>query len=671
MAASVTDDDASQIGLGDTDHIFFSHTLKNLFKDRPAIYKDIMKCMHLYTQGVITINEFETLVESHFEELDDEHDKERLMKILAGRCASRRQLSWACRPLSDLVQYKCERNGSYIKLPEEYPAIIATGRLDWLRPEFNNAWISVASGSEHTSFKIMRKNGYEDQLFKCEDDRFEHDMAINCCENAIAGLEIVIAELPEALKKGDSDFAYRKCAQGSLYRSLRKLLMEYISQFLEYVRIKPEITMKKFLEDIKQHHDRHVKSKHDQEKVWKEICEKNFYKSLDHRAFYFKQNEKKSTNTKAFYNDIKSRFDNRLNETTPELIKKGGTSHSVYYNSLSMLQPDEFHVKPISGDIIGNMNSTDVKKYAEKMPQYQLRFDKKDAFIEAYKIIIDQIMSAHGIQIDKDKTRLMLDKLIEDFLKFDTQSIPTEEGEALSEEEIKLIMSEGFLQKRLENSELPFSEAWEKIKSANAQETGEDKNADIKKPKTSRPVKAARGGHNKKADKKEAAGKIISSLERGLIENSSYAGPQIELFKEKSNKLEDAMFLPKPVKNESEILYGTASFYSFFRHFHCLYERLIKARELAENGLDSELEKKPEIQGKFKEILAKKKAELISERYEQIYLKGLYSLLRNNIDTTKYEDFCRQILGTQAYLLFSIDKLINSVFFHCLKSNRF
>jgi paired amphipathic helix protein Sin3a len=36
----------------------------------------------------------------------------------------------------------------------------------------NDLWVSVTSGSEDYSFKHMRKNQYEESLFRCEDDRF-------------------------------------------------------------------------------------------------------------------------------------------------------------------------------------------------------------------------------------------------------------------------------------------------------------------------------------------------------------------------------------------------------------------------------------------------------------------------------------------------------------------
>lgn len=39
---------------------------------------------------------------------------------------------------------------------------------------------------------------------------------------------------------------------------------------------------------------------------WKEQCEKNFIKSLDHRSFHFKHHEKKHQQAKNYLNEIKT-----------------------------------------------------------------------------------------------------------------------------------------------------------------------------------------------------------------------------------------------------------------------------------------------------------------------------------------------------------------------------
>jgi hypothetical protein len=43
---------------------------------------------------------------------------------------------------------------------------------------------------------------------------------------------------------------------------------------------------------------------HTHTQIWHEVYSNNYYKSLDHRSFYFKQVDKKSTSSKAFWQDI-------------------------------------------------------------------------------------------------------------------------------------------------------------------------------------------------------------------------------------------------------------------------------------------------------------------------------------------------------------------------------
>ena len=60
-------------------------------------------------QGIINIGEFESAIEATFgeneeaKEKEKEKEKEKLLKLLGSRGTSRRQLSWFCKPLSDLV----------------------------------------------------------------------------------------------------------------------------------------------------------------------------------------------------------------------------------------------------------------------------------------------------------------------------------------------------------------------------------------------------------------------------------------------------------------------------------------------------------------------------------------------------------------------------------------
>ena len=92
---------------------------------------------------------------------------------------------------------------SYTKLPEDYPLFVSTGRNEKTIKELNDLWITVGHGSEDYSFNYMRKNVFEEQLFKCEDERFELDLTINRYNSTIETFERLQKEIQQATEKGE------------------------------------------------------------------------------------------------------------------------------------------------------------------------------------------------------------------------------------------------------------------------------------------------------------------------------------------------------------------------------------------------------------------------------------------------------------------------------------
>ena len=55
----------------------------------------------------------------------------------------------------------------------------------------------------------MRKNQYEEALFRCEDDRFELDMIIECNASAIRAMEPLAKHLMESNMSNEQKCAWR------------------------------------------------------------------------------------------------------------------------------------------------------------------------------------------------------------------------------------------------------------------------------------------------------------------------------------------------------------------------------------------------------------------------------------------------------------------------------
>ncbi|KAK1373164.1 hypothetical protein POM88_029357 [Heracleum sosnowskyi] len=71
------------------------------------------------------------------------------------------------KPIQELDLSNCEScTPSYRLLPKNYPIPSVSQRTNIGDEVLNDHWVSVTSGSEDYSFKHMRKNQYEESLFR-------------------------------------------------------------------------------------------------------------------------------------------------------------------------------------------------------------------------------------------------------------------------------------------------------------------------------------------------------------------------------------------------------------------------------------------------------------------------------------------------------------------------
>ncbi|KAH9300767.1 hypothetical protein KI387_012350, partial [Taxus chinensis] len=100
--------------------------------------------------------------------------------------------------------------------------------------------------------------------------------------------------------------------------------------------------------------------------------------------------------------------------------------------------------------------------------------------------------------------------------------------------------------------------------------------------------------------------------------------------------------LNNKAQKDSKIFYGNDSYYVLFRLHQTLYERILSAKK---NSLSAE--------HKWKSVKDTNPPDLYAK-----FMSILYSLLDGSADNAKFEDDCRAIIGTQSYVLFTLDKLI-------------
>ncbi len=148
---------------------------------------------------------------------------------------------------------------------------------------------------------------------------------------------------------------------------IHQIYSDFIAEIIPMICTNPLRTIPSVLSRIRRFYESYMQQKKEQNKHWKECCEKNFYKSLDHKSFYFRQSEKKSTNSKskpfrtnpvAFLAEITRRYNERMLSATPLAVRKGGSQGAIYFNNPSMVltEAEASANKPVPGDEVAGMS---------------------------------------------------------------------------------------------------------------------------------------------------------------------------------------------------------------------------------------------------------------------------------------------------------------------------
>ncbi|KAL2633451.1 hypothetical protein R1flu_004930 [Riccia fluitans] len=262
------------------------------------------------------------------------------------------------KPISELDLSNCERcTPSYRLLPKSYPKPISSHRTELARGVLNDSWVSVTSGSEDYSFKHMRKNQYEESLFRCEDDRFELDMLLESTNVTSRR----VSELIENLQ--DPSFSKLAHVEDHLsainLRCIERIYGDHGLDVIDVVKKSTTSALPVVLSRLKQKHEDWLRCRTDMNKVWAEVYAKNYHKSLDHRSFYFKQQDKKSLSTKALITEIKEISEKKRREDDSAVAIASGNRRPLipdlkYSYSDPAIHEDVFKIVKYSLDEVCN-----------------------------------------------------------------------------------------------------------------------------------------------------------------------------------------------------------------------------------------------------------------------------------------------------------------------------
>uniref|UniRef100_A0A7N1A344 Histone deacetylase interacting domain-containing protein n=1 Tax=Kalanchoe fedtschenkoi TaxID=63787 RepID=A0A7N1A344_KALFE len=349
--------------------ILFCEEVKKRMQ-RPAEFPQFLKCLHIYNKEIITRKELENLVAdfigresdllarfpdflTHCRNIDEflafyssnqqNNEESGTSSVKAERDRDRElrerdrhdrgagfgnkdnmgqkvnsypsKDKYMAKPISELDLSNCERcTPSYRLLPADYPIPTASQRSSLGAQVLNDHWVSVTSGSEDYSFKHMRRNQYEESLFRCEDDRFELDMLLESVNVTIKRVEELQSKIDSRAFTPGELLRIEEHLNALNLRTIDRLYGDHALDVMEVLKKNAALALPVVYTRLKQKQEEWIRCRADFNKVWAEIYAKNYHKSLDHRSFYFKQQDTKSLSTKALLLEIKELSENSRKE---------------------------------------------------------------------------------------------------------------------------------------------------------------------------------------------------------------------------------------------------------------------------------------------------------------------------------------------------------------------
>ncbi|XP_047314701.1 paired amphipathic helix protein Sin3-like 2 isoform X2 [Impatiens glandulifera] len=337
-------------------------------------YQAFLKCLHIYSTEIITRKELQSLVSDllgkypdlmdgfneflqRCENIDgflsdvmnkkslwndgnsakpvkiEDKEKEQKRELMEQKEKERHKEKYLGKSIQELDLTNCQRcTPSYRLLPDDYPIPITSHRTELGAQVLNDHWVSVTSGSEDYSFKHMRRNQYEESLFRCEDDRFELDMLLELVSSTSKRAEELLNGLTDNSISLEIPMRVEEYFTVLNLRCIERIYGEHGLDVLEILKKKPSVSLPVILTRLKQKQEEWTNFRGDSNRVWAEIYSKNHYKSLDHRSFYFKQQDSKDLSPKTLVAEIKEIKEKTQNVDDVALTISAGSRYLINPN---------------------------------------------------------------------------------------------------------------------------------------------------------------------------------------------------------------------------------------------------------------------------------------------------------------------------------------------------
>ncbi|XP_008822866.1 paired amphipathic helix protein Sin3b isoform X1 [Nannospalax galili] len=320
---------------GTLQELSFFDKVRRVLKSQ-EVYENFLRCIALFNQELVSGSELLQLVSPFLGKFPELFAQ---FKSFLGV----KELSFAP-PLSDRsgdgisreIDYaSCKRIGSsYRALPKTYQQPRCSGRTAICKEVLNDTWVSFPSWSEDSTFVSSKKTPYEEQLHRCEDERFELDVVLETNLATIRVLESVQKKLsrmaPEDQEKFRLDDSLGGTSEVIQRRAIHRIYGDKAPEIIESLKRNPVTAVPVVLKRLKAKEEEWREAQQGFNKIWREQYEKAYLKSLDHQAVNFKQNDTKALRSKSLLNEIESVYDEHQEQHSEGRSAPSSEPHLIF-----------------------------------------------------------------------------------------------------------------------------------------------------------------------------------------------------------------------------------------------------------------------------------------------------------------------------------------------------
>jgi len=325
---------------------FFERAAQVLADVSPSAWGEFTQCLSLYSAGVLSGADLLSLVSDQLEGAQSSELLDEFKVILSFHSTSQfANQAWAQLPVTELDLSSCRRcTPSYRALPASYPKLVCSKRSELEKANLNDEWVSVPMGSEESFvFKHMRKNQYEEELFKNEDQRFEMDMVIETNKATLQKLQPLLDEINEmkALAGGSGPNGpngqplnrYRfRLDERSLstvhLAAIARIYGDHADDLLALLRKHPIGAIPVIHKRLEQKDAEWRKARQAKIKEWRPVLAANFGKALDHQREAFRVKDKKLVTAHALASEVVDAALVKLESTDATSTEEGVAANS-------------------------------------------------------------------------------------------------------------------------------------------------------------------------------------------------------------------------------------------------------------------------------------------------------------------------------------------------------